>query len=43
MKFNRRKRTKLEIVAYVHFNPLYRVVRRSVRKAGRLKAALLYA
>ena len=37
----RRKRNKLEIVAYVHFNPLYRAVRRSLKRAAQIRTAVL--
>ncbi len=38
---SKRKRNKLEIVAYVHFNPLYRAVRRSMKRAAQIRAAVL--
>lgn len=41
-KSSRRKRTRIEIFAYVHFNPLYRVLRRSARKVARLRPAAFY-
>lgn len=36
-KSSRRKRTRIEILTYVHFNPLYRALRRSARKVARMR------
>lgn len=40
MKTARKKRKMIEILAYIHFNPLYRAVRR-MKKTSRLRAAVL--
>ncbi|MCG3176311.1 MAG: hypothetical protein MOGMAGMI_01259 [Candidatus Omnitrophica bacterium] len=40
-KNTRRKRNRLEILTYVHFNPLYRALRRSARRVSRLRLAVI--
>jgi hypothetical protein len=40
MKSGIRKKNKLEVLAYIHFNPLYRIVRRSTNRLTRRRLAL---
>jgi hypothetical protein len=35
-----RKRSKIEIMAYIHFNPLYRIVKKSANRLTRRRLAL---
>jgi hypothetical protein len=37
--FKRKSRTSIEIMAYVHFNPIYRAFKRSIKKVRQLRAA----
>jgi hypothetical protein len=41
MKASRKRRNSIEIISYIHFNPLYRAVKRSIRKVSRIKAAIV--